>query len=254
MDKAVSNKETRTVSKLTRLVRKYRNVIQPHHMLKIVQATGVQCDQELLKRCKGFNSEFNENFEISKVFQAKINKVLELESFLKILLILIYWREQRYNDCLAIVRELLDKIVAANRRSLDNYGAILYFYYFRIHEKGNNFGAIREYILESYNRCCVRLDEIGQVTLLNILLRDYLAHNQIEAAYNLIEKTSFPESKSNNEFCKYPFYTGRVKAVRRDYTDALNRLNQAIRKSPDNAKGFKIQCQKIAIVVELLTG
>jgi 26S proteasome regulatory subunit N3 len=89
---------------------------------------------------------------------------------------------------------------------------------------------------------------------LNILLRDYLAHNQIEAAYNLIEKTSFPESKSNNEFCKYLFYTGRVKAVRRDYTDALNRLNQAIRKSPDNAKGFKIQCQKIAIVVELLTG
>lgn len=144
--------------------------------------------------------------------------------------------------------------MAANRRSLDNYGAILYFYFFRIHEKGNNVPSIREYMLESYNRCCVRLDEIGQVTLLNILLRDYLAHNQIEAAYNLIEKTSFPESKSNNEFCKYLFYTGRVKAVRRDYTDALNRLNQAMRKSPDNAKGFKIQCQKIAIVVELLTG
>jgi 26S proteasome regulatory subunit N3 len=42
--------------------------------------------------------------------------------------------------------------------------------------------------------------------------------------------------------------------VRREYTDALSRLNQAIRKSPDNAKGFKIQCQKIAIVVELLQG
>lgn len=31
-------------------------------------------------------------------------------------------------------------------------------------------------------------------------------------------------------------------------------LNQAIRKSPDGAKGFKIQCQKVAIVVELLMG
>ena len=31
-------------------------------------------------------------------------------------------------------------------------------------------------------------------------------------------------------------------------------LNQALRKSPDVAKGFKIQCQKIAIVVELLLG
>ena len=98
------------------------------------------------------------------------------------------------------------------------------------------------------------MDEMGQATLLNLLLRDYLSSNQIEAAHNLIEKTSFPEAKSNNEFCKYLLYTGRVKAVRREYADALNRLNQAIRKSPDNAKGFKIQCHKIAIVVELLLG
>jgi len=34
----------------------------------------------------------------------------------------------------------------------------------------------------------------------------------------------------------------------------LSRLNQAIRKSPDNAKGFKIYCQKLAVVVELLQG
>jgi 26S proteasome regulatory subunit N3 len=104
-------------------------------------------------------------------------------------------------------------------------------------------------LLESYNKACVRSDEIGQSTLLNLLLRNYLRANQIDAAYNLIEKTEFPESKSNNEFCKYLYYTGRVKAVRREYADALDSLNQAIRKSPDSAKGFKIQCQKAAIVV-----
>ena len=98
---------------------------------------------------------------------------------------------------------------------MDNYSAILYFYFFRIHEKNNTVVSIREFILESYNRCCVRMDEMGQATLLNLLLRDYLATNQIEAAFNLIEKTSFPETKSNNEFCKYLLYTGRVKAVRR---------------------------------------
>jgi 26S proteasome regulatory subunit N3 len=70
----------------------------------------------------------------------------------------------------------------------------------------------------------------------------------------LIEKCSFPESKSNNEFCKYLYNTGRIKAVRRDYAEALEMLNQALRKSPDVAKGFKIQCQKVAIVVELLLG
>ena len=100
----------------------------------------------------------------------------------------------------------------------------------------------------------MRSDEIGQSTLLNLLLRNYRRHSHIDAAHNLIEKTSFPEGKSSNEFCKYLFYTGRVKAVRREYSDALNRLNQAIRKSPDSANGFRLQCQKIAIVVELLMG
>lgn len=109
-------------------------------------------------------------------------------------------------------------------------------------------------MLEAYNKACVRVDEISQSTLLNLLLRNYLKHNYIDAAFNLIEKTTFPESKSNNEFCKYLLYTGRVKAIRREYNDALSRLHQAIRKSPDNAKGFKIHCQKTAIVVELLLG
>lgn len=85
-------------------------------------------------------------------------------------------------------------------------------------------------------------------------MRNYLRHSHIDAAHNLIEKTSFPEGKSGNEFCKYLYYTGRVKAIRREYADSLNRLNQAIRKSPDSAKGFRLQCQRIAIVVELLMG
>ena len=89
---------------------------------------------------------------------------------------------------------------------------------------------------------------------MNLLLRNYIRHSHFDAAHNLIEKTSFPEGKSNNEFCKYLYYTGRVKAVRREYTDALNRLNQAARKSPDGAKGFRLQCQRAAIVVELLVG
>lgn len=42
--------------------------------------------------------------------------------------------------------------------------------------------------------------------------------------------------------------------MRGEYDTALNSLNQAIRKSPDVAKGFKITCQKAAIVVELLKG
>lgn len=44
----------------------------------------------------------------------------------------------------------------------------------------------------------MRGDEIGQSTLFNLLLRNYLRHSHLEAAYNLIEKCTFPEGKSNN--------------------------------------------------------
>ena len=149
---------------------------------------------------------------------------------------------------------MLGRIDTANRRTLDAYGALMFFFYLRLHEKNNSDLEQRGTLLEAYNRACVRNDEIGQSCLLNLLLRNYLKHNHIDAAYNLIEKTSFPESKSNNEFCKYLYYTGRVKAIRREYADAFNHLNQAIRKAPDSAKGFKLQCQRTAIVVELLMG
>jgi hypothetical protein len=46
---------------------------------------------------------------------------------------------------------------------------------------------------------------------------------------------------------------GKIKAVRGDYADALQRLNQALRKAPDNtAHGFKVEVQKLVCLVELL--
>lgn len=35
LDRAVTNKETRTVSKLAKRVRKYRNIIKAHHIIAI---------------------------------------------------------------------------------------------------------------------------------------------------------------------------------------------------------------------------
>lgn len=73
-------------------------------------------------------------------------------------------------------------------------------------------------MLEAYSKSCLKNDEIGQATLINLILRNYLAYNHYDAANNFIEMTNFPESKSTNEYCKFLYYTARVKAVRRDYT------------------------------------
>ena len=50
----------------------------------------------------------------------------------------ILWREERYKDCLDLVNKLIETITNANKRSLDNYNAVLYGYLSRIHEKKGN--------------------------------------------------------------------------------------------------------------------
>lgn len=78
--------------------------------------------------------------------------------------------------------------------------------------------------------------------ILNLLLRNYLHYDEYDLAYNLVIKTEFPENSSGNEVVRYLYYTGKIKAVRGEYADALQRLNQSLRKAPDNtAFGFKIQ-------------
>lgn len=96
------------------------------------------------------------------------------------------WKDGNLEECLSHVLELLGRIETANRRNLDHYSALLYYYFSRIHEKKGTDQNIREQLLEALNRACVRSDEIGQSTIFNLLLRNYLRYSHLEAAYNLI--------------------------------------------------------------------
>lgn len=81
-------------------MRKYRNVIKGHHLLQIVQALGIEFNESLLRNSAGFDPAFNEKFELSKSLLAKFPKVLEVEAFIRILIILFLWREKQYGVCL----------------------------------------------------------------------------------------------------------------------------------------------------------
>lgn len=96
-----------------------------------------------MRRSKDFKESFNEKFDLNKAVVQRISKSLELEVFLKMFVVQIFWREGRYDDCLALVNQLCEAISSANRRTLDNYHAVLYAYFSRIHEKRGDENAIR---------------------------------------------------------------------------------------------------------------
>lgn len=76
-----------------------------------------------------------------------------------------------------------------------------------------------------------------------------------EQARNFIQKTVFPESVSNNQYARYLYYQGKIKAVQLEYSEAQASLEQSLRKAPEvGAVGFRIHAQKLLIIVELLMG
>ena len=83
-------------------------------------------------------------------------------------------------------------------------------------------------------------------------MRNYLHYNQAD---KLVPKSTFPEQASNNEWARYYYYLGRIKAIQLDYTEAHKHLLQSAKKAPQNsAAGFKQHVAKLSVTVELLLG
>lgn len=64
--------------------------------------------------------------------------------------------------------------------------------------------------------------------LLNLLLRNFLHHNLFEQAEKLISKSTFPEQANNNEWARFLYYTGRIKAIQLEYSDAQKTITNGM--------------------------
>ena len=72
--------------------------------------------------------------------------------------------------------------------------------------------------MRAHRTSCLRHDEVGKATLLNLLLRNYLHYNLYEQANKLHLRAGFPGAVSNNQFVRYLYYTGaRARVVASEY-------------------------------------
>uniref|UniRef100_T1IVT3 PCI domain-containing protein n=1 Tax=Strigamia maritima TaxID=126957 RepID=T1IVT3_STRMM len=150
---------------------------------------------------------------------------------------------------------LIVKLQNYNRRTIDLLAAKCYFYYSRSYEQVNQLSKIRSFLHSQLRTATLRNDFEGQAVILNCLLRNYLHYNLYDQADKLVSKSVFPETASNNEWARFLYYLGRIKAIQLEYSEAHKNLLQAIRKAPQlTAVGFKQTVHKLAITVELLLG
>lgn len=110
--------------------------------------------------------------------------------------------------------------------------------------------------LAAQRTAALRHDDDTQASLINRLLRSYLAYSLYDQADKLVSKTTFPVSAGNPQYTRYHYYLGRIKAVQLNYSDAHTNLQQAIRRAPPAtvAPGFYQAVHKLSVVVELLMG
>lgn len=149
----------------------------------------------------------------------------------------------------------MKKICKHNRRTLDVLAAKAYYYHTRCYELNGQLNETKSFFHSRLQTATLRNDYEGQAVLLNSLLRIYLHYNLYDQASKLVSKSTFPESASNNEWARFFYYMGRIKAIQLEYSEARKNLLQAIRKAPQqSAIGFKQIVHKLAITVDLLLG
>jgi 26S proteasome regulatory subunit N3 len=83
-------------------------------------------------------------------------------------------------------------------RTLDHLVAKAMFLVALSFEKKGQLSEVRSLMFDAYKSAVLRHDQIGQATIMNIILRSYLSQNLYEQARNFINKTAFPEQASNN--------------------------------------------------------
>lgn len=178
----------------------------------------------------------------------------EVEIYCYFLVLLFLIDNKKYSEAKACASSSITRLKSLNRRTLDVLASKIYSYYSLSYELSGELAEIRGELLALHRLATLHHDELGQETLLNLLLRNYLHFNLYDQAEKLRSKAPSFEAHSNQQYCRYLFYLGKIRTIQLEYTDAKDSLLQAARKAPVAARGFRIQCNKWAIIVRLLLG
>ncbi|KAK9863142.1 hypothetical protein WJX84_002498 [Apatococcus fuscideae] len=262
LERAVEAKDTRLiVGRLLRQTAAIRRQLQPQILTSLVEnilpescpSRGLLLEQ--LSQASGAMDTGNGEDAVVGKIEVSPAVLPELEAYAILLVLMSEGDSDRFNEAKQLTEAALKRLGQFNRRTLDGLAARIYFYYAWAHERTGTLATIRSTLLALQRTSTLRHDEYGQETLLNLLLRNYLHFNLYDQAEKLRSKTVLPEQwRSTQQYCRYLYYLGRIRSIQLDYTDARECLQQAVRKAPTAAYGFRVEVQKWLILVRLLLG
>ncbi|CAK9786175.1 putative 26S proteasome regulatory subunit [Cutaneotrichosporon oleaginosum] len=176
--------------------------------------------------------------------------------YLRLLIILAALDAGEVAEAGAFAKATTEIIQTANRRTMDQIAAKVYFYLARTYELQGRLAELRPTLLAVRQSARLRKDENLEITVVNLLLRSYLQSNLYDQADKLLSKIEMPTSSNTAQTARWLFYTARLRAVQLNYAGAADLLLTAIRRAPKDevAPGFVQIIHKFYIVTEMLTG
>lgn len=153
-------------------------------------------------------------------------------------------------------KKVVETLKSYNKRTLDYIQAKVWYYIFRSSELGQDLINIRVDLMNALRTATLRHDPETRASVITLLLRDYILTNDINQAYNLVEKTEFPDDATTSVVARYYYYLARIQAIQLDYSAANECVITAIRKCPQtkHSLGFQQSATKLQILIQLLTG
>jgi 26S proteasome regulatory subunit N3 len=256
IDKAVLNKEPRFVLRVLRSLPNTRRKLNPAVLRSLVtQLYPAGAEREAILLFIEDLPVGSSEPEIPRPRAALKTPLPEVDAYFHLLILVRLIDTKSLEKAEKCTQELMAKVVSQNRRTLDLIAAKCYFYQSRVAELTNKLESVRSFLHSRLRTATLRNDFEGQAVIINCLLRNYLHYSLYDQADKLVNKSVFPETASNNEWARFLYYLGRIKAAKLEYSVAYKHLVQALRKAPQHAAvGFRQTAQKLVIVVELLLG
>ncbi|OUZ99780.1 Proteasome component (PCI) domain [Macleaya cordata] len=273
-------KEVRRIVKAVRLTIALRKKLKTSVLFAFLNFALPPSSEALTKLISYLPKEDEHDMEVDTATSAtqspNKHSLPEIEIYCYLLVLIFLIDQKRFSEAKACSSTSIARLRSMNRRTVDVLASRLYFYYSYSYELTGDLVEIRGNLLSLHRIATLRHDELGQETLLNLLLRNYLHYNLYDQAEKLRSKAPRFEAHSNQQatpisfylescipfllqfirilFCRYLFYLGKIRTIQLEYTDAKESLLQAARKAPVGALGFRLQCNKWAIIVRLLLG
>lgn len=260
IEKAVNSKEPRFITRILRSLLPTRKRLNARILRKVITGFYTHSTQQKEALLAYLDEPMETDgpgvpFKVRSGKSAQAPLLPELDAYIQLLVVLYLIDTERFQSAVKCSDQLMQKLSTYNRRTLDSLASKCYFYHLRCYELTGQMDKIRGFLHARLRTATLRNDYEGQAVILNCLLRNYLHYNLFDQAAKLVSKSIFPELASNNEWARFLYYLGRIKAIQLDYSEAHKNLLQAIRKAPQHtAIGFRQTVYKLAITVELLLG